>query len=109
MKQQQLRDILDRNEAQLLHIYFGHIAVHLLPLIRHLAAAELVSFHGADVMVDMEKPALSRRDGENAGSRPSRSRPLAIAARRRHSISAAPKEKFVFIGPEFRVAEITIR
>ena len=28
-----LRRILKRTNAQLLHIYFGHIAVHLLPLI----------------------------------------------------------------------------
>src|ERR1700674_4586864 len=43
--------------AQLLHIYFGHIAVHLLPLIRAWEKPSVVSFHGADVMVDLEKPA----------------------------------------------------
>ncbi len=43
--------------AQLLHIYFGHIAVLLRPLIRHLPKPSLVSFHGADVLVDMQKPA----------------------------------------------------
>jgi colanic acid/amylovoran biosynthesis glycosyltransferase len=40
-----------------LHIYFGHIAVHLLPLIRIWSNPSIVSFHGADVMVDMNKPA----------------------------------------------------
>jgi colanic acid/amylovoran biosynthesis glycosyltransferase len=49
--------ILDRNHAQLLHIYFGHIAVHLLPLILNWPRPSVVSFHGADVMVDMDKPA----------------------------------------------------
>jgi colanic acid/amylovoran biosynthesis glycosyltransferase len=49
--------ILDDAQAQLLHIYFGHIAVHLLPLIRAWGKPSVVSFHGADVMVDLEKPA----------------------------------------------------
>jgi glycosyltransferase involved in cell wall biosynthesis len=49
--------ILDEQKAELLHIYFGHIAVHLLPLIRAWHRPCLVSFHGADVMVDLEKPA----------------------------------------------------
>jgi colanic acid/amylovoran biosynthesis glycosyltransferase len=49
--------LLERANAQLLHIYFGHIAVHLLPLIRAWAKPVLVSFHGADVMVDLDKPA----------------------------------------------------
>ena len=53
----QLLTILDRRNAQLLHIYFGHIAVHLLPLILRWKRSSVVSFHGADVMVDMEKPA----------------------------------------------------
>ena len=48
---------LDQARAQLLHIYFGHIAVHLLPLIRAWEKPSVVSFHGADVMVDLEKPA----------------------------------------------------
>ena len=49
--------VLDGARAQLLHIYFGHIAVHLLPLIRAWRKPSVVSFHGADVMVDLEKPA----------------------------------------------------
>jgi len=48
--------VLGDARAQLLHIYFGHIAVHLLPLIRALEKPSVVSFHGADVMVDLEKP-----------------------------------------------------
>jgi glycosyltransferase involved in cell wall biosynthesis len=49
--------LLNREKAELLHIYFGHIAVHLLPLIRAWPKPSVVSFHGADVMVDLDKPA----------------------------------------------------
>jgi colanic acid/amylovoran biosynthesis glycosyltransferase len=49
--------ILAKTDARLLHIYFGHIAVHLLPLIRVWQKPSIVSFHGADVMVDMDKAA----------------------------------------------------
>src|ERR1043166_2572544 len=49
--------ILSETRARLLHIYFGQIAVHLLPLIRTWENPSIVSFHGADVMVDMNKAA----------------------------------------------------
>ena len=52
-----LLDVLTKTDAHLLHIYFGHIAVHLLPLIRAWPKPSIVSFHGADVMVEMDKPA----------------------------------------------------
>jgi len=52
--------ILEAARAQLLHIYFGHIATHLLPLIERWQRPSVVSFHGADVMVDLEKPAYRR-------------------------------------------------
>src|SRR5262245_51118866 len=52
-----LQDILSNTHAALLHIYFGQIAVHLLPLIRAWKKPSIVSFHGADVTVDMNKPA----------------------------------------------------
>ena len=52
-----LINVLERSNARLLHIYFGHIAVHLLPLIRAWKNQSIVSFHGADAMVDMNKPA----------------------------------------------------
>ncbi|MBA3962742.1 MAG: glycosyltransferase [Chthoniobacterales bacterium] len=48
--------VLAANDAQLLHIYFGHIAVHLLPLMQRWPKPVVVSFHGADVLVDLEKP-----------------------------------------------------
>jgi glycosyltransferase involved in cell wall biosynthesis len=52
-----LQTILSKTAASLLHIYFGQIAVHLLPLIRSWKKPSIVSFHGADVSVDMNKPA----------------------------------------------------
>jgi len=52
-----LLGVLEESGAQLMHIYFGHIAVHLLPLVRAWAKPSIVSFHGADVLVDMHKPA----------------------------------------------------
>ena len=52
-----LLPVLNEIDARLLHIYFGQIAVHLLPLIRAWKNASIVSFHGADVTVDMNKPA----------------------------------------------------
>jgi colanic acid/amylovoran biosynthesis glycosyltransferase len=55
---------LTESNAQLLHIYFGHIAVLLLPLIRQWQKSSLVSFHGADVLVDMQKPAYRRATEE---------------------------------------------
>jgi len=54
---EKLTDVLGEAKAELLHIYFGHIAVHLLPLIQAWAKPSVVSFHGADVMVDLDKPA----------------------------------------------------
>jgi len=52
-----LLGVLNRIDARLLHIYFGQIAVHLLPLICSWKNPSIVSFHGADVTVDMNKPA----------------------------------------------------
>ncbi len=56
--------LLAKTEARLLHIYFGHIAVHLLPLIRAWDKPTIVSFHGADVLVDMNKRAYRRATKE---------------------------------------------
>ena len=51
----QLLSVLSETRARFLHIYFGQIAVHLTPLIRVWKPPSIVSFHGADVMVDMNK------------------------------------------------------
>jgi colanic acid/amylovoran biosynthesis glycosyltransferase len=60
--------ILNRTEARLLHIYFGHIAVHLLPIVRAWPRPVIVSFHGADAMVDMDKPAYRRATEQMLGA-----------------------------------------
>jgi len=46
---------LTRSEAKVLHIYFGHIAVHLLPLIKVWPHPVVVSFHGADAGVGVKE------------------------------------------------------
>jgi colanic acid/amylovoran biosynthesis glycosyltransferase len=56
--------VLTGNNAHVLHIFFGHIAVHLLPLVRAWRQPSIVSFHGADVLVDMEKPAYRKKTKE---------------------------------------------
>ena len=56
--------VLQRENAQLVHIFFGHIAVHLLPLIRSSLKPTIVSFHGADVLVDMDKRAYRNAANE---------------------------------------------
>lgn len=50
-----LAAVLRRSEAALLHVYFGHIGVHLLPYLRRARLPVIVSFHGADAGVDMKK------------------------------------------------------
>src|ERR1700681_1273849 len=43
--------MLERRGADLMHIYFGHTGVHLLPFIEEWDKPCVVSFHGADVAV----------------------------------------------------------
>ncbi|HEV8184791.1 MAG TPA: glycosyltransferase [Chthoniobacterales bacterium] len=46
---QMLASLLERRGADLMHIYFGHTGVHLLPFVKHWNKPCVVSFHGADV------------------------------------------------------------
>jgi colanic acid/amylovoran biosynthesis glycosyltransferase len=46
---QTLDSLLERHDADLMHIYFGHTGVHLLPFIEQWDKPCVVSFHGADV------------------------------------------------------------
>lgn len=46
---QALVDILERRGAEMMHIYFGHAGVHLLPFVRAWKRPCVVSFHGADI------------------------------------------------------------
>jgi colanic acid/amylovoran biosynthesis glycosyltransferase len=66
--------------ASLLHVYFGHIGVHLLPLLEVCPLPVIVSFHGADAGVDLDRPAhlaLTRRMLEKATLLLARSESLA--------------------------------
>ncbi|MFL6528156.1 MAG: glycosyltransferase [Chthoniobacterales bacterium] len=51
---QLLSSLLDRRGADLMHIYFGHTGVHLLPFIEHWDKPCVVSFHGADVSLKQD-------------------------------------------------------
>ena len=51
-----LRKEIIECDARVLHVYFGHIGVHLLPLLEISPVPVIVSFHGADAQVDMDKP-----------------------------------------------------
>ena len=53
---QLLANLLQRRGADVMHIYFGHTGVHLLPFIRCWNKPCIVSFHGADVMLKAESP-----------------------------------------------------
>ena len=46
-----------RQDAGVVHIFFGHIGVQLLPFIAASPRPVVVSFHGADVGVDAGRPA----------------------------------------------------
>jgi colanic acid/amylovoran biosynthesis glycosyltransferase len=54
---QGLMKIFRRRNADLMHIYFGHTGVHLLPFIKGWGRPSVVSFHGADVMPREHQPA----------------------------------------------------
>lgn len=50
-------EALRKIRAQVLHVFFGQMGVHLLPLLEISPIPVIVSFHGADAGVDLEKPA----------------------------------------------------
>lgn len=53
---QTLFKILKNRPTDLMHVYFGHTAVHLLPFIEEWNKPVVVSFHGADVMLREGQP-----------------------------------------------------
>jgi colanic acid/amylovoran biosynthesis glycosyltransferase len=57
----QLSGVLARRHADLMHVYFGHTGVHLLPFIRHWKQPSLVSFHGMDIMPRPGEPGYDTR------------------------------------------------
>src|SRR2546428_13789958 len=58
---QVLASLLERRGADLMHIYFGHTGVHLLPFIEQWNKPCVVSFHGADVMLREGTPDYALR------------------------------------------------
>ena len=44
-----LAKLLERRTANLMHVYFGHTGVHLLPFIQRWPSPTVVSFHGMDI------------------------------------------------------------
>jgi colanic acid/amylovoran biosynthesis glycosyltransferase len=57
----QLDAVLTRRHADLLHVYFGHTGVHLLPFVRHWPGPTVVSFHGMDIMLRDREPGYNDR------------------------------------------------
>jgi len=51
-----LARLLERRQADLMHVYFGHTGVHLLPFIRRWPKPVVVSFHGMDVQPRADSP-----------------------------------------------------
>jgi glycosyltransferase involved in cell wall biosynthesis len=51
--------VLERRRAALLHVFFGNVAVHLLPLLRRSPVPVVVSFHGSDVAGGMASSAYA--------------------------------------------------
>ncbi len=51
-----LARLLQRRHADVLHVYFGHTGVHLLPFLQQWKQASVVSFHGMDVQTRLHDP-----------------------------------------------------
>jgi len=56
-----LANLLNRRHADLLHVYFGHTGVHLLPFLQRWPKASVVSFHGMDVQAREYDPSYEPR------------------------------------------------
>ncbi len=56
-----LAGVLERRQADLLHVYFGHTGVHLLPFLQRWPRPAVVSFHGMDVQTRAHDPAYETR------------------------------------------------
>ena len=105
---QLLANLFERRGADLMHIYFGHTGVHLLPFIQCWAKPCIVSFHGADVMLKAESPEYAAKLKKVfqsvplvlARSRSLSSRLIRWGVRRKRSGSTAPG---------FRLAQFPVR
>lgn len=56
-----LASLLERRHADVMHVYFGHTGVHLLPFLRRWPKPSIVSFHGMDVQTREHDPDYERR------------------------------------------------
>ncbi|MDB6137516.1 MAG: glycosyl transferase [Verrucomicrobiaceae bacterium] len=56
-----LAKLLTRREADVLHVYFGHTGVHLLPFLKRWPKPSVVSFHGMDVQKRAHYPSYEVR------------------------------------------------
>lgn len=56
-----LAGLLDKQAVDLLHVYFGHTGVHLLPFLKRWPKPCVVSFHGMDVQTRVEDPSYEQR------------------------------------------------
>jgi colanic acid/amylovoran biosynthesis glycosyltransferase len=76
---QMLVSILALRGADMMHIYFGHTGVHLLPFIREWNKPCLVSFHGADVAIKQDVENYLKKIARSLRFRRGRSGSIAIA------------------------------
>ena len=53
-----------RAQASLLHIFFGNVAVRMLPLMRRAGVPAVISFHGSDVTGEIATPAFDAARAE---------------------------------------------
>lgn len=56
-----LAGVLERRQADLMHVYFGHTGVHLLPFLQRWPRPAVVSFHGMDVQTRAKDPSYETR------------------------------------------------
>jgi len=61
---QEVIKILKRRPADLMHIYFGHTGVHLLPFIKEWDRPCVVSFHGMDIQSRPQQAGYDEQMGE---------------------------------------------
>jgi colanic acid/amylovoran biosynthesis glycosyltransferase len=56
-----LAGVLERRHADVMHVYFGHTGVHLLPFLKRWPKPSIVSFHGMDVQTRAHDPSYEDR------------------------------------------------
>lgn len=59
--------VIERENCALLHVFFGNVAVHMLPLLRRCPVPAVISFHGSDVAGSMASAGYSEAVAELFG------------------------------------------